>query len=101
MLTIEVVGEFLGLETYSDIFTYFRRHYADWFTGLLKIGRTTFIRQAADLWKIKQKLWQSLLKRIPYDPCFSIVDSFPVPVCRFAHTNQGVSSLSFSKWMTN
>lgn len=43
VLTIEVVGEFLGLEADSDIFTYFRRHYADWFPGLLKISRTTFV----------------------------------------------------------
>jgi hypothetical protein len=88
VLTIEVVGEFLGLETDSNIFIYFRRHYADWFPGLRKIDRTTFVRQATNLWKIKQELWQSLVKRIPYDPYFSIVDSFPVPVCRFARANR-------------
>jgi hypothetical protein len=88
VLTIEVVGEFLGLETDRNIFTYFRRHYADWFPGLCKIDRTTFVRQAANLWKVKQELWQSVIKRIPYDPYFSIVDSFPVPVCRFARANR-------------
>jgi hypothetical protein len=88
VLTIEVVGEFLGLETDSNIFIYFRRHYADWFPGLRKIDRTTFVRQAANLWKIKQELWQSLVKRIPSDPYFSIVDSFPVPVRRLARANR-------------
>lgn len=88
VLTIEVVGEFLGLETDSNIFTHFRRHYADWFPGITKINRTSFVRQAANLWRVKKELWQSLVKRIPYDPYFSIVDSFPVPVCRFARANR-------------
>ncbi len=84
VLTMEVVGEFLGIDTDSRIFTHFRRYYSDWFPGLRKITRTTFTRQAANLWKIKQELWQVLAQRIPHDPYLSIVDSFPVPVCRFA-----------------
>jgi hypothetical protein len=47
VLTIEVVDEFLGLETDKAIYAHFHRHYADWFPGLCKIDRTTFIRQAA------------------------------------------------------
>jgi hypothetical protein len=84
VLTIEVVGEFLGIDTESNIFTHFRRHYADWFPGLQKISRTAFTRQAANLWKVKQELWQAVAQTIPQDPYISIVDSFPVPVCRFA-----------------
>ena len=84
VLTIEVVGEFLGIDTESNIFAHFCRYYADWFPGLRKITRTTFTRQAANLWKIKQDLWQVLVQRIEHDPYLSIVDSFPVPVCRFA-----------------
>ncbi len=34
VLTIEVVGEFLGLDTESNIFAHFCRYYADWFPGL-------------------------------------------------------------------
>jgi hypothetical protein len=84
VLTMEVVGEFLGIDTESNIFTHFCRYYSDWFPGLRKISRTTFTRQAANLWKVKQELWQVLIQRIPHDPYISIVDSFPVPVCRFA-----------------
>src|SRR5215208_7857642 len=84
VLTMEVVGEFLGIDTESNIFTHFRRHYADWFPGLQKITRTAFTRQAANLWKVKQELWQKLAHCIAPDPYISIVDSFPVPVCRFA-----------------
>ncbi len=84
VLTIEVVGEFLGIDTESNIFLHFRRHYSGWFPGLHRITRTTFTRQAANLWKVKQELWQKLTQCIPQDPCISILDSFPVPVCRFA-----------------
>lgn len=84
VLTMEVIGEFLGIETESNIFTHFCRYYADWFPGLRKITRTTFTRQAANLWKVKQELWQVLIEKTPHDPYISVVDSFPVPVCRFA-----------------
>ena len=84
VLTMEVVGEFLGIDTESNIFTHFRRHYADWFPGLGKITRTAFTRQAANLWKVKQELWHTVAQTIPHDPYISVVDSFPVPVCRFA-----------------
>jgi hypothetical protein len=84
VLTIEVVGEFLGLDTESNLFAHFCRYYADWFPGLRKITRTTFTRQAANLWKVKQEIWQAVARQIPRDPYLSIVDSFPVPVCRFA-----------------
>jgi hypothetical protein len=88
VLTMEVVGEFLGLETDKAIFTHFRTHYADWFPGLRRIDRTTFVRQAANLWKVKQELWQVLIGRTAHDPYFSILDSFPIPVCRFARANR-------------
>ena len=88
VLTIEVVGEFLGIDTDEGLFRYFRRHYAEWFPGLGEVHRTTFVRQAANLWKVKQLLWRHLLKekveKVSFDPAISIIDSFPVPVCRFA-----------------
>jgi hypothetical protein len=68
--TIEVVGEFLGMEKDRAIFTHFRAHYGDWFPGLRKIDRIIFVRQAANLWKVKQELWQILISRIPHDPCY-------------------------------
>lgn len=84
VLTIEVVGEFMGIDTESGIFTHFYRYYSDWFPGLRHIHRTTFTRQAANLWKLKQEMWQAIGQQIPQDRYLSIVDSFPVPVCRFA-----------------
>jgi len=84
VLTIEIVGEFLGLDTDGAIFRYFREHYGEWFPALEEIHRTTFARQAANLWKVKERLWQELLAETPHDPAFALCDSFPLPVCLFA-----------------
>jgi hypothetical protein len=84
VLTIEVVGEFLGINTDKGIYRYFRRHYAEWFPALSSVHRTTFSRQAANLWKIKEYLWQELLLLAPHDPTFALVDSMPLPACLFA-----------------
>ncbi len=84
VLTIEVVGEFFGLDTDKELYQHFCRHYAAWFPKLPQVDRVTFARQAANLWQVKERLWQHLLTRIDFDPTLSIVDSFPVPVCQFA-----------------
>lgn len=84
VLTMEIVGEFLGIDTDRGLFRYFRRHYGDWFPAVKQIHRTTFVRQAANLWHIKQQLWLRLSKWVEQDPLISITDSFPIPVCRFA-----------------
>ena len=84
VLTIEIVGEFLGLDTDKDIYLFFKRHYAEWFPILSEVHRTTFARQAASLWKIKERLWQELLALTPHEPSFALVDSMPLPACLFA-----------------
>ncbi len=41
VLTIEIVAEFLGLDTDKDIYLFFRRHYSEWFPALGQVHRTT------------------------------------------------------------
>ena len=84
VLAIEVVGEHLGIDTDKGLYTHFSRHYADWFPALTRVHRTTFARQAANLWAVKERLWRELIGRVEHDPAVSLLDSFPVPVCRFA-----------------
>jgi Transposase DDE domain len=84
VLTIECVGEFLGIDTDTGLYQYFRRHWADWFPGLRQIHRTSFVRQAANLWAVKQRLHQHLLTQVEFDPQVCLVDSVAVPICRFA-----------------
>lgn len=84
VLTMEVVGEFLGFDQEKALYRYFRRHWAGCFPALRQVHRTTFVRQAANLWAVKERLWQYVVGRIPHDPTLALVDSFPVPVCQFA-----------------
>jgi hypothetical protein len=84
VLTMEVVGEYLGLAQDSAVFAYFRQHYAHFFPAVRSLHRTTFVRQAANLWALKERVWQQVVDLIPHDPAFAIVDSFPMPVCQFA-----------------
>ncbi len=84
VLTVEAVGEHLGLDCDSELFAYFRRHYAHFFPALGEVHRTTFTRQAANLWRVKEALWQRLLPATGCDPSWAMADSFPLAVCRFA-----------------
>ncbi len=84
VLTMEVVGEYLGLVQDRALFAYFRHHYAHFFPALARLHRTTLVRQAANLWRLKERLWQHVLAQVPHDERFAIIDSFPLPVCQFA-----------------
>jgi hypothetical protein len=88
VLTMEIVGEFLGYDEDQAIYRYFRQHWDDWFPSLRAVHRTTFVRQATNLWRIKEAIWQWLLPQIDFDEQVSLVDSFPVPICRFARASR-------------
>lgn len=84
VLTMEVVGESLGLDQEKALFAYFRRHHSHLFPVLGRVHRTTFTRQAANLWQVKARLWQHSLSGLARDRQLSLADSFSLPVCRFA-----------------
>ncbi len=83
VLTMEAVGEFLGLDQDTAIYQYFRREHPSVFPALRRIHRTTFARQAANLWVVKERVWDGLRDHLLHDPALSFVDSVPTPVCRF------------------
>jgi hypothetical protein len=88
VLTIEIVGEFLGLDTDQGLHAYFRRQFGYLFPSLCVVHRTTFLRQAANLWAVKASLWQHLATATRHDVALAVVDSLPVPVCRFARAHR-------------
>ena len=53
VLTMEAVGEFLGLSRDTALYRYFRQHYSHFFPAMAQVCRTTFVRQAANLWRVK------------------------------------------------
>lgn len=87
VLTCELAGEFLGYDTDKGLLQYFRRHHQDLFPKLDEVCRTTFTRQAANLWSVKHMLRRRLLRRLwkrhrGVAPQIGITDSFPIPICR-------------------
>jgi hypothetical protein len=83
VLTIELVGEFLGYDRDSALFWFFREYHQAEFPNLAKVSRTTFARQAANLMKLKELLHERLASRLlGADPLW-LVDSMPIPICRF------------------
>src|SRR5260221_12793887 len=85
VITMELEGTDLGLSRDQGVFDYFRRHYAHFFPEMAQGARTTFVRQAANLWAFKERLWCLIRdSRLLYDPTVAIVDIMPIPVCQFA-----------------
>lgn len=84
VLCMEVVGAYLGLEQDQAIYEHFVRHYSHFFPTLPQVHRTTFTRQATNLSHFKARLWQHWLADTPHRRDFGLMDSLPLPVCRFA-----------------
>src|SRR5262249_26011509 len=57
VLTMEVIGAYLGLNQDKALFAYFHRQWTAFFPALAHLHRTTFMRQAANLWAVKERLW--------------------------------------------
>src|SRR3954464_15337204 len=87
VLTVEIVGEFLGLDTDRGLHAYFRRHYGHLFPRLREVHRTTFARQAANLWVVKHALWRRLAAMAGHDPAVGLIDGMPGPGRRFARAH--------------
>jgi hypothetical protein len=80
VITIEICGEYFKLEYDKDIFSYFQAHYLHFFPNLN--GRSLFVRQAANLWRIKAAIQKrlTLISGQVNDPV-QVIDTLPLPVC--------------------
>ena len=77
VITMLVVGEFLGLDTDKGIGSYFRRHHRSSFPRL--VHRTTFLRQAANLWWFVGAMQRVLAKSLgALEDLVHVVDGFPM-----------------------
>lgn len=89
VLTMEFVGAYLAMSQVKQIWCYFHRHWRAWFPGLG--ARSTFVRQSANLWAIKQCMHRHWVGQLGATKrTVHLVDGFPVPVCHFrkAHFSQ-------------
>jgi hypothetical protein len=84
VLTMEIIGESLGLNTDKAIFEFFKRFYRHYFPKLS--CRVSFVRQAANLWAVKQRLFEHITQH--FSDTTVVLDSLPVAVCRFARARR-------------
>jgi hypothetical protein len=82
VISMEIIGEFLGIDTDKGIWLYFKTHWQDWFPALG--SRSSFVRQASNLWQLKQKLQSITAKQLNAEnDSLHMADGFPLPVCKF------------------
>lgn len=87
VITMEIVGEFRGLDTDRDIWKYFRDHWLQLFPNLP--SRSTLARQGANLWEYKQRLQQKLASSLgAFQDQIHLIDGFPIPLCCFTRANR-------------
>ena len=84
VITIEIVGEFWGLDADRDLFRHFRAYHAAEFPALARFSRTSFVRQAANLWRVKHLIQDRLAQWLTGDDPRWLVDSLPIDACQFA-----------------
>ena len=84
VIAIELAGEFWGLDRDRALFRHFRAHHRAEFPALARVHRTTFARQAANVWHLKQCLQERLARRLAAGDAVWLVDSLPIDACQFA-----------------
>lgn len=86
VITIEIVGEFLGMDCDKTIWNYFKRHWSHFFPKMP--DRSNFARQAANLHVVKRLLQESLATGLnAFEDTLHIIDGLPIPICKFARAN--------------
>ena len=82
VLTMEICGEYLKLSNDKDLYEYFAKHYRHFFPHLR--DRTLFVRQGANLWRLKAALQQRLVQLSGQgQDMVQAIDTMPLPVCTY------------------
>jgi hypothetical protein len=86
VITMEIVGEFLGFDQDKAIWLYFKQHWNYFFPKMP--DRANFARQAANLHILKRRLNEKLAELLgAYQDQLHIIDGLPIPVCKCARAH--------------
>jgi hypothetical protein len=87
VITMEICGEFFKLHKDKDLFAYFHKHYKDFFPNLS--DRTSFVRQAANLWQVKAAIQKRLvITSNQANALVQPIDTLPLPVCTYTRAGR-------------
>ena len=90
VITMDIVGEFLGMDTDKGIWQYFRTHWINWFPAIG--SRTNFVKQSTNLWRLKQLMQEMLSKDLgAVGDDIHMADGFPIQTCHFKRAHFSTS----------
>jgi len=82
VITMEICGEYFKHSCDKDLYDYFAAHYRHFFPRLPE--RSLFVRQAANLWRLKAAIQQRLVDVSGQSAdAVQSVDTLPLPVCTY------------------
>lgn len=86
IITMEIISEFLGIDTDKGAWEYFYNHWLDLFPAIG--SRSNFAKHAANLWVIKQQMQKELATQLgAFSDSLHMADGFPMSVCHFRRAN--------------
>lgn len=86
VITMEIVGEFLGTDTDKGIWEYFASNWRHFFPRLP--SRCNFSKQAANLCQAKARIWRLLVGRLARHDDVWMVDGVPIKVCHLKRSKR-------------
>lgn len=85
VITIQLVGEFLGMDTDKSIWSYFKNNWLSWFP---KLGSyPNFCKHCANLWHVSQEIMINIRASFTQDN-IHFIDGFPIPVCHYVRAKR-------------
>jgi len=86
IITMQIVAEFLGIDTDKGAWEYFNFHWHDWFPALG--SRANYAKHAANVWNITQQVQVQLAHQLgAFSDILHMADGFPMSVCHFKRAN--------------
>ena len=99
VMAMEIIAEYQGIDSDKGIWQYFQRHWCDWFPQLP--GRSSFVRQSANLWQYKQLMQTELARQIgAFADDVHLIDGLPIQLCCLTYAPrcrsfQGIASYGY------
>jgi Transposase DDE domain len=93
VITMEIVGEYLGHGFDKAIWAYFKEHWRHFFPRIM--CRTSFSRQCANLSEVKKKLQIYVSGLLSREQDLYLCDGFPIPVCHIKRYKRSKTQLRY------
>lgn len=87
IITMLLVGEFLGMPENKKIWLHFKSNYLFYFPNLNGVKYKIFNKQATNLWHVIKIIHEKLLTKIGSWDLY-LADGFPLPVCHLARSRK-------------